>query len=159
MAGMNKSSKPNVWASKSGISPQWQTIEKLIFVGSKIDEILTYTKEQHRSLFILANDESRIADDETLDRVIRYCNEQEEDIGIYTEQLRRWKNEPLGSNQENEIIRLIKQVEDLKRVNDTILSLAHELKKSIIDGYFKGYTTELSLNILMGDIQQVYRAN
>lgn len=147
---MKKISENNEWLSKSGMVPQWQPIELLSFIGSKIDEILNYTNEQYQSLFS-TQFKPDVLDDVTLDRVFRFYSEQEEYIGIYGEQLIRWKKENLNSNQEAEIARIFKQVKSLEVVNNNILALAHELKGGCIDRILE-IDNELGLKILTGSV-------
>ena len=93
-----------------------------------IDGTLRDTKS-HYEVLLKAKENPYILDDHTVDRIFSVYTTQQGDISIYDEQLARWKKEQLDTDQCQEVERLTKQAEELRSVNQQILSLAVELRK------------------------------
>jgi hypothetical protein len=110
----------------------WQPINNLPTITFIIDGTLHDTK-RHYELLLKAKEDPYILDDYTVDRVFSAYTTQRDDISIYDEQLSRWKKEQLDSDQSQEVERLTKQNEELRNVNQRVLSLVVELRKETID--------------------------
>lgn len=108
-------------------TPKWHPITQLSFIASMIDGMLHEAKKQYKLL-----GEARLKpwalDDYTMNRVTEVFTEQYDDLWLYREQLRRWRQPSLKSHQYMEIERLSGQLDSLQRVITDILVLADELK-------------------------------
>jgi hypothetical protein len=76
-------------------------------------------------------------DEATLGRARRVFREQAEDIELYAEQLRRWQTGSLSLAQQQEIERLVGQVEAWRREVAAILELADELQDNTIEALLR----------------------
>ena len=92
-------------------------------------------------------------DDDTVDRVHSVFTTQLEYVALYDEQLSRWRNGRLSLDQRQEVGRLTKQTEQLRRVCQQILSLAAELKEGTIDRIMEKSDPQLGMDILTGKIK------
>ena len=88
--------------------------------------------------------------DAIVDRVTQLYTLQAEDVGIFEEQLARWRKEHLTLQQEQEIDRLNKQLQQLSEVGARILALAEELKQGTIDSILRKSDAELGWEVLLG---------
>lgn len=132
-----------------GQEPNWQPISALPMMGQLIRETLKGAEEQYQTL-VEAEDKPHVLNDALVDRVARLYTVQAEDVGIFEEQLARWRREELTPQQEQEIDRLDKQVQQLCEVGAKILALAEELKQGTIDSVLRKSDVELGLEVLLG---------
>ena len=133
----------------SQATPNWQPITRLPLIGSMIDEMLQDAQEQYKNL-AEARLKPWVLDEYTVNRVIKVYTEQRDDIlGLYEEQLKRWKGLSLKTTQRVEIGRLSGQLENLRTVITDILALADELKKGTIERQLAKDDTELGLEALL----------
>lgn len=130
----------------------WQPISNLPTIAFIIDGTLRDTK-RHYEVLLKAKENPYILDDYTVDRIFSVYNTQKDDISIYDEQLARWKKEQLDPDQCQEVERLTKQAEELRNVNQQILSLAVELRKETIDRIMEKSDIELALDVMSGKIK------
>jgi len=118
-------------------------------IARLIRETLKDTEEQYQTL-LEAEDKPHVLDDALVDRVARLYTVQAEDVGLFEEQLARWRKEDLTPQQEQEIGRLNEQIRQLSEVGAKILSLAEELKHGTIDSILRKSDVELGLEVLLG---------
>ena len=133
-------------------TPNWQPISALPMVAFIIDGMLHDTQEQYETL-LEARNKPHVLDDYTVDRVHSVFTTQLEYVAFYDEQLSRWKNGRLSSNQRQEVERLTRQMEQLRKVGQQILSLAAELKEGTIDRIMEKSDLQLGMEILTGKIK------
>ncbi|NTU83461.1 MAG: hypothetical protein HGA45_29510, partial [Chloroflexales bacterium] len=92
-----------------------------------------------------------VLDDATVDRVIRLYTEQQGDLWLYEEQLRRWQTEKLTASQHAEIADLTVRLTGLRADIAAILDLAAYLKPRTIDAVLARSDEELTFDILTGN--------
>jgi len=137
---------------KSDIIPNWQPISVLPKIAYIIDGMLDEAQGQYENL-LEAREKPHVLDDYTIDRVHNVYSTQLEDVSIFDRQLTRWKKGLLDSDQRQEVERLIKQNEELRKVSKQILSLAAELKKGTINRILEKSDAELALDVLSGKLK------
>jgi ribosomal protein L16 Arg81 hydroxylase len=137
---------------KSDMTPNWQPISALPKIAYITDEMLNETQEQYETL-LEAREKPHVLDDYTVDRVHSAFTTQLEDVSLFDEQLSRWKKGKLDSDQRQEVERLTKQTEELRKACQQILSLAAELKKGTINRILEKSDAELALDVLSGKLK------
>ena len=88
-------------------------------------------------------------DDYTVGRVIKVYTAQQNDLGLYDEQLQRWNKQTLTDTQRQEVDRLTVQVGRLRQVITAILTLADELKAGTIEQVLGKSDAEVGLEFLL----------
>jgi|ERR1700677_136965 hypothetical protein len=83
----------------------WQPISQIPLIASMISTSLTETRE-HLGTLTKAKDRPHLLDDATIDRVEQVHTEQMEFVGIYSQQIARWRAEKLPPAQVSELDRL-----------------------------------------------------
>ena len=91
-----------------------------------------------------------VLDDATIDRVDRVYGEQLEFVDIYTQQIRRWRNESPSVDHIGELDRMEKQNQELRAITAEVLALARELRKGTIDRIMDMSDLELGLQAVLG---------
>ena len=91
-----------------------------------------------------------VLDDHTVARLIRSFTTQLNDLGLYQEQLARWKRAELSASQRQEVERLGGQLVVLREATQSVLSIADELKDSTIEKVLAKSDLELGLDSLLG---------
>jgi hypothetical protein len=132
----------------SQATPNWQPITQLPLIASLIDGMLHEALEQYE-LIGQAASKPWILDDYTVGRVIKVFTEQNDYLGLYQEQINRWKELSLTEDQRTEIDRLNGQLESLRIVVTGILTLADKLKAGTIEREFSKDDTEVALEMLL----------
>ncbi len=127
--------------------PQWQPISKLPLIATHIDGMLEAAQEQHQTL-LPAKARPHALDDYTVNRVIKVFTEQQNDLRLFDEQLKRWSKEALSTQQRKEVERLHGQMKKLREQITTILALADELSKGTIEKVMAKSDAELGLEFL-----------
>ena len=130
-------------------TPNWQPISALPMIARMVDDLLEGAQEQYQT-FQEVKDRPYVLNDAIVQRTVRVYTEQMEDVWLYEEQLARWKKEDPTSAQEQEIGRLDKQVEQLRKVLTDILTLADRLKEGTIEKILAKDDAELALEVLSG---------
>ena len=87
-----------------------------------------------------------------MNRVVEVYTTQSNDLWLYEEQFSRWKKE-LTSQQREEVERLSKQLERLRAVVASILSLAAELKGGTTEKVLAKDDVELAIDLLSGKMK------
>lgn len=128
--------------------PQWQPISKLSLVAHHIDGMLESAQEQYQTL-LPAKAKPHILDDFTVNRVKKVFTDQQKDLRIFDEQLKRWKSGSLSGDQRKEVERLAGQMLKLKEQIAVILELADELAKGTIEKVLAKSDLELGLEFLL----------
>ncbi len=129
--------------------PQWQSLNALPLIAQLIRETLKDTNEHYHTLRE-AEEKPHVLDDALVERVIRLCTAQAEDVALFEKQLARWEKEALTPDQEQEIERLHEQLQQIGALAAKILSLAMELKEGTIDSVLRKRDLELALEVLSG---------
>ena len=109
-------------------TPQWQPLEMLPLIAWVIDGMLTAAEKKHAILQLVRQRPSTL-DDETVGRIRTVYKQQQSDLWLCDEQLRRWAALPLTASQRQEVSRLTSQMKRLHEVLTAILALADELRK------------------------------
>ena len=144
--------KIDVIVKKNKSKTNWQPISVLPTIASVIDAMLEDTEIQYRML-LEAKDKPYVLDDELVFRVIKVFKTQHNDLCLYEEQLSRWKRLTLHAHQEQEIQRLNNQVNRIKEITESILSLADELKENTIDQIMKRDDIKIAIDFLSGKLR------
>ncbi len=131
-------------------APQWQSIEQLPLVASLIDEMVEGADEHYGTLRE-ARTRLYVLDDYTVQRVVEVFTTQQKDLSLFEEQLQRWRAEVRTSDQRREVARLGRQLERLRVVIRTILTLAEELKERTIEKLLAKSDFEVGLEMLLGE--------
>ena len=84
--------------------PHWQPITRLPLIATAIDGMLETTQEQLETLERV-RPKPYVLDDHTVARLIRSFTTQLNDLGLYQEQLARWKRTELSAGQRQEVER------------------------------------------------------
>ena len=144
--------KIDVIVKKNKSKTNWQPISVLPTIASVIDAMLEDTEIQYRML-LEAKDKPYVLDDELVFRVIKVFKTQHNDLCLYEEQLSRWKKLTLHGRQEQEVQRLSNQVNRIKEITESILSLADELKENTIDQIMKRDDIKIAIDFLSGKLR------
>ena len=91
-----------------------------------------------------------VLDDHTVARLIRSFTTQLNDLGLYQEQLARWKRAELSAGQRQEVERLGGQLVVLREATQSVLSISDELKDSTIEKVLAKSDLELGVDFLLG---------
>jgi hypothetical protein len=128
-------------------TPNWQPITALPLVAQMIDETLEDARIQLENL-----EEARprpyVLDDALVSRIVRSYSDQAEFLPVYQEQLARWGQLDLTAGQRSEVERLKTQVDSLRGVLGSILTLASELKPGTVDTILRKSDLEVALDFL-----------
>lgn len=84
-----------------------------------------------------------------MERSIKLHTEQRDFLGVFAEQLARWRNERPTDAQRRELDRLERQLDRLRAVLEDILKLAEELKQGTIERVLAKSDLELGIEALM----------
>ena len=129
-------------------TPNWQPLTALPLIASIIDGELADGQEHYAAL-LAARDRPHVLDDATVERSIKLHTEQRDFLGVFAEQLARWRNEQPTEAQRRELDRLEGQLEHLRAVLNAILELAEELQQGIIERVLAKSDLELGIEALM----------
>jgi len=127
----------------------WQPISQMPLIASMIATSLADTQE-HLGTLAEARNRPHALDDATIDRVEQVHTEQMEFIGIYGQQITRWRAEQPSSARISELDRMDSQNQQLRDVTKAVLDLAGELRKGTIDRVLGMSDLELGLQTLLG---------
>ncbi len=129
-------------------APHWQPLTALPLIASLIDGELADGQEHHATL-LSVRDRSYVLDDATIERSIKLHTEQRDFLGVFAEQLARWRHEQPTDAQRRELDRLEGRLERLRAVLENILQLAEELKQGTIERVLAKSDLELGLEALL----------
>ena len=128
----------------------WQPIREMPLIASMIDGALDDTRE-HLKTLAEARTQPHVLDDAILDRTERVHGEQLEFVGIYAQQISRWRAEKPSKDQMRELDRMEAQNGQLRAVTEGVLALAGELRKGTIERIMGMSDVELGLQALLGN--------
>ena len=128
--------------------PQWQPITMLPSMATHIDGWLESVQEQHQTL-LPAKARPHALDDFTINRVKKVFTEQQNDLWLWDEQLKRWQSGSLTEAQRTEIERLQRQMKKIRDQITDILALADDLAKGTIEKVLSKSDAELGLEFLL----------
>ncbi len=129
-------------------TPQWKPIERLELISYAISGMLESAQEQYPNL-LAARPRPYVLDDHTVNRVISVYTTQQDDLWVFEEQLKRWKDQTLTAAQRQEVEDLVGQLAELTSLIEKILSLAAELKEFTIEKMLSRSDLEIGLEALM----------
>ncbi|MCB1921034.1 MAG: hypothetical protein KDJ28_13795 [Candidatus Competibacteraceae bacterium] len=129
-------------------TPHWQPLTALPLIASVIDGELADGQEHYAAL-LATRDRPHVLDDATVERSIKLHTEQQDFLGVFAEQLERWRNEQPTDAQHRELDRLEGQLDRLRAVLEDILQLAAELKQGTIERVLAKSDLELGIEALM----------
>jgi signal transduction histidine kinase len=129
-------------------TPNWQPLTVLPLIASLIDGELADGQEHHASL-LAVRDRPHVLDDATVERSIKLHTEQRDFLGVFAQQLARWRNERPTDAQRRELDRLEGQLERLRAILSAILELAQELRQGTIERVLAKSDLELGLEALL----------
>lgn len=129
-------------------TPNWQPLTALPLIASLIDGELADGQEHHATL-LSVRDRPYVLDDATVERSIKLHTEQRDFLGVFAEQLARWRNEYPTDAQRRELDRLEGQLERLRAVLSAILELAAELKQGTIERVLAKSDLELGIEAVL----------
>ena len=133
-------------------TPNWQPISALPMVAFIVDEMLHEAQVQYKNL-LETRDKPHVLDDHIVDRVLSVYATQLDDAALFHEQLSRWRNGKMSSDQRQEVERLTGQVGELRQVCQEILSLVAELREGTINRILEKSDLQLGIDILTGKIK------
>lgn len=129
-------------------APNWQPLTALPLIASLIDGELADGQEHHASL-LSVRDRPYVLDDATVERSLKLHTEQRDFLGVFAEQLARWRHEHPTDAQRRELDRLEGQLERLRAVLSDILALAEELQQGAIERVLAKSDLELGIEALL----------
>ena len=129
-------------------TPNWQPLTALPLIASLIDGELADGQEHHATL-LSVRDRPYVLDDATVERSIKLHTEQRDFLGVFAEQLARWRNERPTDAQRRELDRLKGQLERLRIVLEDILQLAEEIKQGTIERVLAKSDLELGIEAVL----------
>ena len=127
----------------------WQPIRAMPLIARMIDGALDDTRE-HLKTLAKARLRPHVLDDATINRVEQVHAEQLEFVGIYAQQISRWRTGKPSADQTRELDRMEAQNQQLRAATADILALATELRKDTIERVMVMNDLELGLQALLG---------
>lgn len=128
---------------------QWQPISRLDEFIMIIDGMLNNTIEQIR-VTSPALEKPHVLDDYTVDRMIKLFEEQQSNLKLYEEQVKRWRNLKLSEEQQAGIEKLDKLVQQTIDKTKEALKLANTLSEGTIDKIMDMDPAQLAIETLPG---------
>ena len=120
--------------------PTWQPISQLPTVAWALTGMAGEAAGMLGSLRKAAS-KHRALDDDAMERVIRLYTEQQDDLWLYEEQLRRWHERRLTISQRQEVADLRQRLGRLRADLAAIFELATYLRPRVIDALLSPPTT------------------
>ena len=129
-------------------APHGQPLTALPLIASLIDGELADGQE-HQATLLSVRDRPHVLDDAIVERSIKLHTEQRDFLGVFAEQLARWRHERPSDAQRRELDRLEGQLERLRAVLSDILKLADELQQGTIERVLAKSELELGIETLL----------
>ncbi len=126
----------------------WQPVSEMPLIASMIDGALEDTRE-HLETLAQARTQPHRLDDATLGRTERVHAERLEFVGIYAQQISRWRAERLSAGQARELDRMEAQNGRLRTVTADVLALGRKLRRGTIERVLGMNDVELGLQALL----------
>lgn len=128
--------------------PNWYGLNMLPVYDEMLEGQLDASLGQFNNLKS-AEHKPHVLNDEIVSRIIKSHTSQNEDIWVYFEQCRKWRNAS-PTSQELEVITLIeKNAAKLEQVNKDIIALASSFKDKTIDSILSKSDMEVGLEWLL----------
>lgn len=105
--------------------------------------------QEHHATLRSVRDQPYVLDDATVEHSIKLHAEQRDFLGVFAEQLARWRHEQPTSAQRRELDRLEGQLERLRAILSAILELAQELRQGTIERVLAQSDLELGMEALL----------
>lgn len=137
--------------NQSKPQPNWQPISALPTIAYAIDGMYAGVEQQYPTL-LEAKQRPYVLDNATVNRVVNVYTQQQQDLWLFEEQLKRWQAQPLTPSQQQEVTRLEGQLEKLRQHLAAILSVAEELKQGTIETVLEKDDLELGIDFLSGKL-------
>lgn len=136
--------KKKTGTTKNNQPARWQPNSRLPLLATLLDRMLTSADEQYQMLQ-LARQRSHALDNDNIGRVITVFTTRQEILGLYDEQVKRWRAETLTDTQRGDFERLARHLQRLHTVIAAVLTLANELKTRTIEKVLTRSEKKLSL--------------
>jgi hypothetical protein len=131
----------------------WHPLGMMAVIASLIDGMVDESADM-AELLTPALAEPHVLDDYAIDRTERLYGERVHFIEIYSEQLRRWRNEHPEAKQRREIERLESQLSRARELNAQVLRMAAEIRKGTINRILEKSDAELGVEFLLSMAQE-----
>ena len=118
-------------------------------IARMIDGALDDTRE-HLGTLAETRLRPHVLDNATINRVEQVHAEQLEFVGIYAQQISRWRTGKPSTDQTRELDRMEAQNQQLRAATADVLALAAELRKGTIERVMGMSDLELGLQALLG---------
>lgn len=132
---------------KASQTPNWQPVTMIPLFVELAKGMLGASEDQLNNME-QTKGKSHILDDETVWRIIKLHNEQNENVSHFLEQCRRWRKQKLNAQKEQWVDQIESNVKALKKINQQILFLTNHYKDGTIDKILQKDDIELALDIL-----------
>lgn len=132
--------------------PIERPIEYLDVFETALNGDLSSASNQYEIL-LPVKDKPSILNDEIIERIIRLHEEKNEFIDNYERQFELWRKEKLTFAQSEALENLERKLPQLKRVNNKILELAHQIRPYTIEKIIKMSPEKLALLHLSGKLK------
>lgn len=129
--------------------PNWQPLSRLPLIAEMITGMADTAATQRKNLTDAAA-RPGVLDNATVERVVRSYTQQQGDLWLYEEQLRRWQAGPLTPAQQREIAGLAERLAALRSDIAAILALAEQSRSQTIEAILGRSDAELGLEALLG---------
>ena len=129
--------------------PIFRPISFMPELASVIDGMADDSKEQLEN-FEEARLKPHVMDDKTINRALKLFRERLELLFLDSEQLYRWKNQPITDEQRREVERLIERVDENRLDVERLIAMAEEIKKGTIDRIMEKDDFELGMEVVSG---------
>jgi hypothetical protein len=129
--------------------PTWQPISRLSLIAEMITGMADEAVTQLDNL-CQAEGRPGALDNATVNWVMRVYSQQQDDLWLYEEQLRRWQTGQLTSTQCTQIVGLTDRLAGLRTNIAAILGLAERLKPLTIESLLAHSDEEFGHDALLG---------
>jgi hypothetical protein len=132
--------------------PRFHPISALPLIAGMIGGMLKDAEEQYR-LLLQAREKPHALDDQTVGRVVAVYTEQTTYLGVFEEQLARWRKTDLTAMQSREVEHVGSKLKRLRDLVASILTLTEELKRGTIERILEMSDIEIALAVLSGKLK------
>ena len=132
--------------------PHWLSLDKLPLFTHLVTGMLQDT-EKLLPLFHQAKEQPWGLDDATVNRTIKLYTERLDILADNQEQIERWRNGTLTTQQKQAIDKLANQTAQTKKAVTQLLAIAEEIKKNTIDRILRRDEVALAIDVLSGKLK------
>lgn len=133
-------------------TPDWKPISHLPVFAWSVDGWVENLQEHYRTI-LPAKDRPHSMDDYTVGRIFEVIGKQKDDLWMWEQQLSRWEKLDLDRKQQSELMRLKGQMALIKKLIESILALAEQLKDHTIEKVMAKDDAEMAFDLLMGKLK------